>query len=904
MTACPRVLLVLAILAFAPVQPVSADQALPIGVARIDVTPDYPIRLTGYSSRKNESEGVAERLWAKALAIGGDDGEGPAVLMMVENCGVPGSLTAEVAGRLKAKAALKPERFVVCSTHTHSGPWLGDFAPALFSDPLPPEHRAHMQQYQRELAEKMERVAMAALAARKPGRMAWAEGTVRFAINRRPVDKDGRCPGLGVNPSGPVDHSLPMLCATDAKGKTLAIVVNYACHCTTFAGELIHGDWAGMAQKYIEAEHPGATALVCIGCGADANPDPRGKKEAVDSNGRAVADEVKRLLRGKLTPLAGKLDARRLQFQLPFDKTPTREDLQQRAADAAKPKATAVQKRRGVQATALLAALDRGRPVPTGIDYSVTAWALGDDLGMVFLPGEVVVDFALRLKRELDGARLWVTAYANDVPCYIVSRRVLREGGYEPDVSMLYYDRPAQLSLLAEDRIVDAAKSLLPKSFAAGWKKSAASAAKPAASTAWKAGVASVNVTPQTPLWMAGYGARNKPSEGVAQDLFAKAMAIEDAKGSRVVIVTMDLIGVDRPMRDEVAKQVQQKYRLAPGGLLLNVSHTHCGPEFCSDDLSTMKIDPALLAAGWKYRAGLQDKLVALVGQSLARLAPAQLDYLHARCGVAMNRRRPTPTGYSNAPNSEGPVDHNVPVLRVSDAGGKVRAALFGYACHNTCMGDYLFRGDYAGYAQEYLEQARPGMTALFLMGCGGDQNPYPRRTEAMVRNHGRTLATAVEAALETVPKPLAGPLRAAIDDAILDFPPPPSREELQKIAATKKRPAAEHAERLLKELDEKGKIRATYPCPVQVIRFGSDVVLVALASEVVVDYSLRLKRELVGGPAVWVAGYTNGYFGYIPSQRIFQEGGYEAGSWKQSIEEPIVSKVLEINRRLATPVK
>ena len=137
----PRLLLGLAILAAGSVRPAAADQVTPVGVARIDITPDYPIRLTGYATRKTESEGVAGRLWAKALAIGGDEGEGPAVLMMVENCGVPGTLTAEVAGRLKAKAGLKPERFVVCSTHTHSGPLLDGFAPAIFSD-LPPEHRA------------------------------------------------------------------------------------------------------------------------------------------------------------------------------------------------------------------------------------------------------------------------------------------------------------------------------------------------------------------------------------------------------------------------------------------------------------------------------------------------------------------------------------------------------------------------------------------------------------------------------------------------------------------------------------------------------------------------------------------------------------------------------------------
>ncbi|MCC6124391.1 MAG: neutral/alkaline non-lysosomal ceramidase N-terminal domain-containing protein [Pirellulales bacterium] len=451
----------------APASPAAAT--VPVGVAEGDITPDGPIRLAGYASRKTESEGIALRLRAKALAIGGDDGEGPAVLMMVENCGVPGSLTAEVALRLKAKTGIKPERFLACSTHTHSGPWLIGFAPALLSEALPAEHRTRMERYQRQLADKMEQTARAAIAARKPARLAWAEGAVHFAMNRRPV-KDGRCSGLGVNPDGPVDRSLPLLCASDTEGKVFAVVVNYACHCTTLDGDFnqIHGDWAGMAQQYIEAEHPGATALVCIGCGADANPEPRGKAEMTARHGRAIADEVDRLLKGKLTPVDPRLTARRLPLQLPLDDVPTREELQQRVAVGQQPKAEAGDKRRADRAKALLAELDAGRPLPTSIDYSVTTWTFGDDLAMIFLPGEVVVDYALRLKRELDGRRLWITAYANDVPCYIVSRRVLREGGYEPESSMIYYGKPSRLSPLVEDRIVETAKSLVPKSFLGG----------------------------------------------------------------------------------------------------------------------------------------------------------------------------------------------------------------------------------------------------------------------------------------------------------------------------------------------------------------------------------------------------------------------------------------------------
>lgn len=463
------VLPVLAGLATAGIaSPASAQPMVPVGVARVDITPDYPIRLTGYSGRKTESEGAAQRIWAKALAIGADEGDGPAMLMTVENCGVPGTITADVAARLKAKCGFKPERLAVCSTHTHTGPWLREFARAIIAGPLPPEHQAHMEKYARDLADKMEQTATAALAARKPGRLAWTQGTVGFAMNRRPVPKGGFPPGVGANGKGPVDHSLPLLCARDAQGKVVAVVINYACHCTTLgpAFNRIHGDWAGVAQECIEAEHPGATALVCLGCGADANPEPRGKVEMAQQHGREVADEVNRLLAGKMTPLEPKVTARRVALQLPFDKVPNREELQKRIAAGRDPKAGDLVKRLGVQATALLAELDRGRMLPAGIDYSVTTWCFGDDLAMVFLPGEVVVDYALRLKRELDGSGLWITAYANDVPCYIASRRVLAEGGYEADTSMIYYDRLSRLSPAVEDKIIEAVKSLVPASFA------------------------------------------------------------------------------------------------------------------------------------------------------------------------------------------------------------------------------------------------------------------------------------------------------------------------------------------------------------------------------------------------------------------------------------------------------
>jgi hypothetical protein len=437
---------------------------IPLGVAKIDVTPDYPVRLPGYAGRKTESEGVLQSLWAKALAIGGDEGDGPAVMLTMDNCGVPENVTAEVAARLKAKAGIPPERVVICSSHTHNAPWLEGFLPLHYVEPIPPDHQERIRRYTRQATDQLVQVALDAIAARTPGRLAWAKGHVGFAANRR-VLKDGKWVRFGVNPDGPIDHGMPMLRATDTNGKLLAVVANYACHCTTMGGNSIHGDWAGCAQQYIEEDQPGAIAMISIGCGADTNPEPRSSTEATERHGRAVAEEVKRLLAGPFEPLEQVPTARLRCIELPFDTPPTQEEFAKRLAAGQAPNASSTAKRYGYHAQWMLEHIRRDGRLPATLRYPVTTWAFGNDLAMVFLPGEVVLDYVLRLKREMDGDRLWVTAYANDVPCYIPSRRILDEGGYETDSSMISYARPARFAPAVEDQIVATVKALLPDVF-------------------------------------------------------------------------------------------------------------------------------------------------------------------------------------------------------------------------------------------------------------------------------------------------------------------------------------------------------------------------------------------------------------------------------------------------------
>ena len=283
----------------------------------IDITPESPVRMYGYAARKTESAGVAGPLTAKALVIGSDEGDGPAVLLTVDCGAVPEGLYQQLFERITSKTKITCERFVLCNSHCHSGPNLKGM------DSIQGPQHERLVRYAQQLVDRLERLVNNALSARQPGRLALARGRVGFAANRR-VLKDGKWAGFGAVPQAPVDHSLPVLKVTAEDGQLLALVANYACHNTTLRGDFlqIHGDWAGCAQQFIEADQPGVVALITIGCGADSDPCPHGTVDLCEQHGRELADEVQRLVAGSWTPISSAITARRTELQVDVQQHP------------------------------------------------------------------------------------------------------------------------------------------------------------------------------------------------------------------------------------------------------------------------------------------------------------------------------------------------------------------------------------------------------------------------------------------------------------------------------------------------------------------------------------------------------------------------------------------------------
>lgn len=437
----------------------------------------------------------------------------------------------------------------------------------------------------------------------------------------------------------------------------------------------------------------------------------------------------------------------------------------------------------------------------------------------------------------------------------------------------------SSLNLNTIPSLHDRIRHLLTVAFVAMLLGLAMNVANAADHTAWSAGAAEIKITPGESVWMAGYAARTKPSEKVLQDLYAKALVIQDGNEQTLVKVTLDLISVPGPLREFVEEHLQSARGLGPASLLMNCSHTHSGPEIRMTGSALAGLPPERQEKSIAYVEQLRANILHIIDEAFAAMAPAKLTYHKARAGFAMNRRLWRDGRYINHPNPDGRVDHDVPVLKVEGAEGMLLALVFGYACHNTTLGTYEINGDYAGYAQEYIAAAHPGTVTMFMMGCGGDQNPYPRRTVEWAQAHGRNLATAVEAALETEAVPLTGSLALGFKKVELDYAEAPTDADLEAMAQSSSKYDRRYAERLQREI-EQGTLIRSYPAPVQVIRIGNELLFVALPGETVVDYSLRIKRENRGenAPEVWVAGYSNDVFAYIPSERVLLEGGYEAG--------------------------
>lgn len=422
----------------------------------------------------------------------------------------------------------------------------------------------------------------------------------------------------------------------------------------------------------------------------------------------------------------------------------------------------------------------------------------------------------------------------------------------------------------------------------------------------WLVGTSAVDVTPPVGLWMSGYALRDKPAESAIHPLWVKAFALEDARGTKALIVGCDIIGFPREVSERIKSRVEHELKIPQDRVLLNSSHTHSGPVIEKSLVNIYPLDGTdQLLRIKNYTNELEKKVFQSIVDALSKLTPACLYYGKGIARFAVNRRNNKASEIENLYELKGPVDYSVPVIFArSGDNGSIIAIVCSYACHGTVLADYQWCGDYPGFAQVELQNIYPEATAIFLAGCGADIDPMPRLKLSLARQYGKELASAVESVIEDNAHEIPPYIKTNLRKITLELESPITKEELEQIAndPTQVDYKYRSARYLLKELAEGKLFETFYNYPIQIWNLGG-IPLVALGGEVVVDYARFIKQTL--GQDTIVLGYSNDVMAYIPSVRVLHEGGYEGGDfqigyglpakWKESIEERIITTVKKL---------
>lgn len=419
----------------------------------------------------------------------------------------------------------------------------------------------------------------------------------------------------------------------------------------------------------------------------------------------------------------------------------------------------------------------------------------------------------------------------------------------------------------------------------------------------WKVGVAKALITPEKPVWLAGYGSKRVPS-GKLHDIWMKALVLEDPKGRRGVLVTSDFQGIPKEVSDRVFGQLKTRLGLEREQVMITFSHNHCGPRLGSDLLDYYPVEAEQVRLVEEYTAAMEKRLVTMVERACAKLVPATLRTGQGMTTFAINRRNNREADVPELIQKKllkGPVDHAVPVLSVTGMDGKLLALLFGYACHPTTLSFTQWCGDYPGYAQLELEKKYPGALAMFVNTCGGDQNPLPRRKIELCEKYGQMLAEAVE---NTLKKPMAAVppgLRMAFSWVDLSYEKVVTRKQLESARQEPNPIKQRWATRLLQLLDKGEPFATHYPYPLHAWSLGTvknQTLILGLGAEAVVDYAIRFKATY--GRGTWVCGYVDDMIAYIPSRRVWDEGGYEGGAFLYEYGRPALRWAGDVEERIA----
>lgn len=416
-------------------------------------------------------------------------------------------------------------------------------------------------------------------------------------------------------------------------------------------------------------------------------------------------------------------------------------------------------------------------------------------------------------------------------------------------------------------------------------------------------GIANIDITPQHPVWLTGYGNRDHRSEGVYQPLIAGAISIA-GDTDEVLILTADLIGYDLAYAAAAKNRIAESTGLLPRQVVLTATHTHCGPLFYP---MAMPGEPEKA-----YAEFLLNQFVQVAVSAKNQQTEGTVMFSRGRSEFGVSRRLPDGEGgVQFAPNPNGPMDRDLDTLWFSNASEEPIGSLTIFGCHPTSRGGYMLGGDYPGFLCRALTEQTQA-PSFFATGCAGNIRPWFKgenngfNTPSLeeLEAASRRIATEVMQSQKDATPVSTGGLCVTSEFHHLPYAELPDEGAFRDKAENHTNPLIKHWASEMLKLYEAGGLPTSCPQEIQVVRFNKETQAIFLGGEVLTEIGLHIKNALQPTTTITVA-YSNGLIAYVPSKETYDLGGYEVdGShfyflrpapFAKEIEDLIVAKTVDI---------
>lgn len=382
------------------------------------------------------------------------------------------------------------------------------------------------------------------------------------------------------------------------------------------------------------------------------------------------------------------------------------------------------------------------------------------------------------------------------------------------------------------------------------------------APSSFRASVVKIDITPKDSQNLLGYGPRN--STGTHDSIFHKIVALDDGT-TQFYLISSDICLISPAEYDKLAARIQKLYKIDPVNVWWTVTHTHSAPEVGSPGMYTTYMADRLVELDPAYTEMMEQKLIDGIKEARDKLAPAKMGTGWGFSQANINRRAIDVDGKASLGlNPDGPVDRRIGLIRIDKEDGSPMALIANYAIHGTVLGpqNTLISGDAPGVVAEYVED-KIGAPVLFINGAAGNLAPIYSVYSTPRAGH-------------------LGQFRVLLGDRIIE-----ANEKIVSTTNEVKIVSGAHTLETPRKPDlgwpkELAKYNRTTKeglnlvrMPVRFLKINYDVAIWSAPIELFCEVSNEV-RDRSPYAYTFYYGYTNGWFGYMPTKEEWPFGGYE----------------------------